>query len=46
LLLLNRCDHLLDACAQLAETILRSCPEVYILATSQQTLNIPGETCY
>jgi len=46
LLLLNQCDHLLGACAQLAETILRACPEVYILATSQRPLGLSIEKCY
>ena len=46
LLLLIHCDRLLGACAQLAETILRNCPDVYILATSQQALKVPGEKCW
>ena len=46
LLIIDHCDHLTVACAQLAETILRSCPEVRLLVTSQQALNIPGEACY
>jgi len=46
LLILSHCDHLLGACAQLAETILRACPDVRILATSAQPLNLPGETCH
>ena len=46
LLLLNRCEQVLGASAQLAETILRTCPDVRILATSQQPLNISMEKCY
>jgi non-specific serine/threonine protein kinase len=46
LLLLDNCEHLLAACAGLAEQILRSCPGVQILATSREGLNIPGETTY
>jgi class 3 adenylate cyclase len=46
LLLLDNCEHLLSACAELAELILRSCPGVQILATSREGLNIPGETTY
>jgi len=46
LLILNHCDHLLSACAQLAEIILRNCPDVYILTTSDQPLNIANERCY
>jgi serine/threonine protein kinase len=46
LILLGHCDRLLSACAQLAETIIRACPEVYILATTHQPLNISTEKCY
>jgi class 3 adenylate cyclase len=46
LLLLDNCEHLLSACAELAGLILRSCPGVQILATSREGLNIPGETTY
>jgi class 3 adenylate cyclase len=46
LLLLDNCEHLLAACAELAEQILRHCPGVQILATSREGLNIPGETTY
>ncbi len=43
LLILRRCDHLLFACAQLSEIILRSCPDVYILTSSCQPLKVAGE---
>jgi predicted ATPase/class 3 adenylate cyclase len=43
LLLLDGCEHLLEACAALAEMILRSCPHVRILATSREPLRIGGE---
>jgi class 3 adenylate cyclase len=46
LLLLDNCEHLLSACAELAGLLLRSCPGVQILATSREGLNIPGETTY
>lgn len=46
LLLLDNCEHVLNATAQLADTILRACPDVQILATSREGLNIPGETTY
>jgi predicted ATPase/DNA-binding SARP family transcriptional activator/class 3 adenylate cyclase len=46
LLLLDNCEHLLAACAQLAATWLRSCPELRILATSREGLGIAGETTY
>ncbi len=43
LLVLDNCEHLLRACAELAHTILRECPGVRILATSQEPLAITGE---
>jgi predicted ATPase len=43
LLLLDNCEHLLDACAQLAETLLRSCPQLRILASSREALGVAGE---
>jgi predicted ATPase/class 3 adenylate cyclase len=43
LLLLDNCEHLLAACAALAESLLRACPEVRILATSQAPLEVPEE---
>jgi class 3 adenylate cyclase len=46
LLLLDNCEHLLSACAGLAGQILRGCPNVQIMATSREGLNIPGETTY
>jgi len=46
LLILDNCEHLIEACAQLAEILLRDCPDVKILATSRQPLCIAGEICY
>jgi predicted ATPase/DNA-binding CsgD family transcriptional regulator len=43
LLVLDNCEHLVDACAHLAEALLRACPGVTILATSRQPLRIAGE---
>jgi non-specific serine/threonine protein kinase len=43
LLILDNCEHLLDACADLAETLLRGCPELRIVVTSRQVLRIDGE---
>ncbi|MCU1348901.1 MAG: Signal transduction response regulator / Disease resistance protein [Acidobacteria bacterium] len=43
LLVLDNCEHLVDACALVAETILRGCPEVSIVATSREALGIGGE---
>ncbi len=44
LLVLDNCEHLIEACAQLSDTLLRACPNLKILATSRETLNIAGET--
>jgi predicted ATPase/DNA-binding CsgD family transcriptional regulator len=43
LLVLDNCEHLLDACATLAITLLQSCPHLHILATSRQALGTVGE---
>src|SRR5260221_2806924 len=43
LLVLDNCEHLLDACAVLADALLRAAPELRILATSRQSLRIDGE---
>ena len=46
LLLLDNCEHLLAACADLADAVLRGCPKVRILASSREGLNISGELTY
>jgi non-specific serine/threonine protein kinase len=46
LLALDNCEHLLAACAQLVETLLASCPDLHILATSREALAIPGEVTW
>lgn len=43
LLVLDNCEHLLGACAELAATLLRCCPQLTVLATSQEPLAVPGE---
>jgi predicted ATPase len=43
LLVLDNCEHLVDACAELAETLLGACPEVRIVVTSREPLRIAGE---
>jgi predicted ATPase/DNA-binding XRE family transcriptional regulator len=43
LLVLDNCEHLIDASAQLADTLIRSCPHVRILATSRELLGVAGE---
>lgn len=46
LLILDNCEHLIAECAQVADTLLRRCPHVSLLATSREALAIPGETLY
>jgi non-specific serine/threonine protein kinase len=43
LLVLDTCEHLVDACAMLAEALLRAAPRLRILATSREPLNVIGE---
>jgi predicted ATPase len=43
LLVLDNCEHLVAACADVADSILRSCPDVTIIATSREGLNVAGE---
>ena len=43
LLVLDNCEHVVKACADLCQTILRGCPGVVILATSRQPLRVTGE---
>ena len=44
LLVLDNCEHMIDACAVLTDAILREAPDVRILATSRQQLGVAGET--
>ncbi|MFG3493836.1 BTAD domain-containing putative transcriptional regulator [Streptomyces sp. NPDC047928] len=43
LILLDNCEHVVDAAAALAETVLTACPGVTVLATSREPLGVPGE---
>ncbi len=43
LLILDNCEHLLEACARLAEALLGACAGVTILATSREPLQVAGE---
>jgi len=43
LLVLDNCEHLVEACAVLADALLETCPGVRLLATSRQSLGVPGE---
>jgi non-specific serine/threonine protein kinase len=46
LLILDNCEHLLDACANLIDTLLKHSPGLKILATSREVLDILGEATY
>jgi predicted ATPase/class 3 adenylate cyclase len=46
LLVLDNCEHLLDASARLADALLRGCPHVLLLATSREGMGISGELTY
>jgi predicted ATPase/DNA-binding CsgD family transcriptional regulator len=46
LLVLDNCEHLIDACAELAEGWLHSCPRLRVLATSREALGITGEIAW
>lgn len=46
LLVLDNCEHLIEACASLADRLLRSCPNLKILATSREPLRVAGESVY
>jgi predicted ATPase/class 3 adenylate cyclase len=46
LLMLDNCEHLIAACACLADALLRGCPRLQILATSREVLAVPGESVY
>ena len=46
LVVLDNCEHLLGACAKLADALLRGCPGLALLATSREPLGIDGEYVY
>lgn len=46
LLILDNCEHLIDACAQMASVLLHAAPSLKILATSREALGIGGEAPY
>jgi predicted ATPase/class 3 adenylate cyclase/DNA-binding CsgD family transcriptional regulator len=46
LLVLDNCEHLLAACAELVDAVLRACPGVRVLATSREPLGATGETSW
>ena len=46
LLLLDNCEHLIDGCAQISASLLQSCSNLRILASSREALGISGEYTY
>ena len=46
LIMLDNCEHLIGACAKVAEALLRGCPQMHLLATSREPLGITGERIY
>jgi predicted ATPase/class 3 adenylate cyclase len=46
LIILDNCEHLIDACAVLADTLLRRCPELRVIATCREPLGVEGEQIY
>ena len=46
LLVLDNCEHLVRSCAELVDNLLRTCPDVRILATSRELLRIDGESVW
>lgn len=46
LLVLDNCEHVVDACAELVETLLVKCPDLHVLTTSREVLALTGETVW
>jgi predicted ATPase len=46
LLVLDNCEHLIEACAELADALLKACPDLHILATSREPLRIAGQASW
>jgi non-specific serine/threonine protein kinase len=46
LLILDNCEHLVDACAAFAESVLRHASSLRMLATSREALSVPGEAVW
>ena len=46
LVVLDNCEHVIGACAKLADALLRGCPNLAVLATSREPLGIDGERVY
>src|SRR5579859_3642604 len=46
LLVLDNCEHLVQACAELVERLVRACPRLHLLVTSREPLGLPGEIAW
>jgi predicted ATPase len=46
LLILDNCEHIIDACASFAAALLRRCPDLRVMVTSREALGIAGETLF
>ena len=46
LLVLDNCEHLVSACADLVHALLRAAPDIRVLASSREVLNVAGEQTY
>jgi predicted ATPase/DNA-binding winged helix-turn-helix (wHTH) protein len=46
LLVIDNCEHLIDAVADMVETVMRLCPRITVLATSRDVMRIQGESVY
>jgi non-specific serine/threonine protein kinase len=46
LLVLDNCEHLVEACARVVETLLQSCPRLHILATGREPLRVGAEVIW
>jgi predicted ATPase/DNA-binding CsgD family transcriptional regulator len=46
LLIFDNCEHLVEACSDVAAALLRACPHIAVLATSRAPLEIDGETAW
>ncbi|HEX2167432.1 MAG TPA: AAA family ATPase, partial [Longimicrobiales bacterium] len=45
-IVLDNCEHLVETCASLADSVLRACPHLRIVATSREALGVAGERAW
>lgn len=43
LVVLDNCEHLVDSCAAVSDTLMQRCPDLHVLATSREPLRVEGE---